>query len=108
MNVPQASLYNLLPRQSILLTLIIVLFFYLKKIFIYFSFGRGEGKETEGEKHQCVVSSHVPLYWGPGSHPGMCPDWDLNWQPFGLQAHAQSTELHQPGPFFYFVKILFI
>ena len=26
----------------------------------------------------------------------MCPDWELNQQPFGSQAHAQSTELHQP------------
>ena len=24
-------------------------------------------------------------------------DWESNQQPFGLQAHAQSTELHQPG-----------
>ena len=27
---------------------------------------------------------------------GMCPDWESNWQPFGLQAHTQSSELHQP------------
>ena len=25
-------------------------------------------------------------------------DWESNQQPFGSQAHAQSTELHQPGP----------
>ena len=30
-------------------------------------------------------------------NPGICPDWELNWQPFGSQAYAQSTELHQPG-----------
>ena len=28
---------------------------------------------------------------------GMCPDWELNCQPFGLQACAESTESHQPG-----------
>ena len=28
---------------------------------------------------------------------GMCPDWESNQWPFGLQAHAQSTELHKPG-----------
>ncbi|KAF6078169.1 hypothetical protein HJG60_009073 [Phyllostomus discolor] len=28
----------------------------------------------------------------------MCPDWELNPQPFGLQAGAQSTEPHQPEP----------
>ena len=30
-------------------------------------------------------------------NPGMCPDWESNWQPFGLQAASQSTEPHQPG-----------
>ena len=29
--------------------------------------------------------------------PGMCPDWESNWQPFGLQAGDQSAESHQPG-----------
>ena len=24
-------------------------------------------------------------------------NWELNWQPFGSQARAQSIELHQPG-----------
>ena len=23
---------------------------------------------------------------------GMCPDWELDWQPFGLQASTQFTE----------------
>ena len=31
-------------------------------------------------------------------NPGMCPDWELNPRPFGLQASTQSTEPHQPGP----------
>ena len=29
-------------------------------------------------------------------NPGMCPDWESNWQPFGSQASTQSTEPHQP------------
>ena len=33
-------------------------------------------------------------------NPGMCPDWESNQRPFGLQAGAQSTEPHQPGPEF--------
>ena len=31
-------------------------------------------------------------------NPGMCPDWKMNWRPFGSQAGTQSTEPHQPGP----------
>ena len=50
-----------------------------------------------GEKHQGVVASHVPPARDLAHNPGMCPDWELNWQTFGLQAGAQSTESHQPG-----------
>ena len=44
----------------------------------------------------CGYHSNAP-HWGPGHNPGMCPYWELNWVPFGPQAQAQSTELHQPG-----------
>ena len=30
-------------------------------------------------------------------NPGMYPNEELNWQTFGSQASAQSTEPHQPG-----------
>ena len=30
-------------------------------------------------------------------NPGICPDQELNWQSFGSQADAQSTEPYQPG-----------
>ena len=36
--------------------------------------------------------------WGPG----LQLDWELNQQPFGSQAGAQSTEPHQPGQSFSF------
>ena len=57
----------------------------------------GREGEKEGEKHQCVVASHVPPTGDLARNPGMCPDWEPNQQPFGLQAGTQSTELHQPG-----------
>ena len=38
-----------------------------------------------------------PLTGDLACNPGMCPDWESNWRPFGSQAGAQSTELHQPG-----------
>ena len=34
---------------------------------------RGEGKEKEGEKHQCVVASPVSPT-GAAQDPGVCPD----------------------------------
>ena len=58
---------------------------------------RGREGEKEGEKHQCVVVSCVPPTSDLARNPGMCPAWESNWQPFGLQAGAQSTESHQPG-----------
>ena len=47
----------------------------------------------------CGCLSYAP-YWGPDlvQKPGMCPDWESNKQPFGLQVGTQSTEPHQPGP----------
>ena len=36
-------------------------------------------------------------------NPGMCSDWELNWQPFGSQAGAQFTEPHQPGKEYVFL-----
>ena len=53
--------------------------------------------EREGEEHQCVVSTCVSHTGDLAHNPGMCPDQELNLQPFASQAHTQSTELHQPG-----------
>ena len=39
---------------------------------------------------------HSPSH-GTGHKPGTCPDWELNQQPLGSQANAQSTKPHQPG-----------
>ena len=53
------------------------------------------GKEED--KHQYVVASHTPTTEDLAHNPGMCPNWELNQQPFGLLASARSTESHQPG-----------
>ena len=58
---------------------------------------RGREGEREGEKHQCVVVSCVPPTGDLAHNPGLCPDWESNQRPFGLQASTQSTESHQPG-----------
>ena len=43
-----------------------------------------------------MVASHTPPTGDLAHNLGMCPDWELNWQPFGLQGGTQSTEPHQP------------
>ena len=44
-----------------------------------------------------MVASHVPPTEDLACNTGMCPDWESNQQLLGSQAHAESTELHQPG-----------
>ena len=44
-----------------------------------------------------MVASCTPPTGDLACNPGMCPDWESKWQPFGSQAHARATELHQPG-----------
>ena len=58
----------------------------------------GREGDREGEKHQYVVASHTPPTGHLACHPGMCPDWELNQQPFDSQAGTQSIEPHQLGP----------
>ena len=66
---------------------------------------RGKEGEREGEKHHCVVACHMPPTGDLACNPGMCPDWELNWQLFGSQACTQSAELHQPGLEFYYFSL---
>ena len=65
-----------------------------KKYFIDLFSVRGKAGEGEGEKYQCVAAFHTPPTGDLAHKPGMCPDWESKRQPFGLQAHTQSTEPH--------------
>ena len=68
-------------------------FFFFFKIYLFIFRQRGR----EGEKPQCLVASRTPPTGDLAHNPGLCPDWESNQQPFGLQAIAQSIEPHQPG-----------
>ena len=68
-----------------------------KDVHLFIFRERGKEGEREGEKHQRVVASHAPPAWDLACNPGMCPDWELNPPPFGLQAGTQPTEPHQAG-----------
>ena len=73
-----------------------------KRVYLFFR-ERGREGEIEEEKHQCVAAFQVsPTGYLP-QNPGMCPDWESNWRPFGLQAHIQPTELYQLGPYLNFI-----
>ena len=43
------------------------------KDFIYLLLERGQGREREGEKHQCVVASCTSPHPGPGLQPRHVP-----------------------------------
>ena len=51
-----------------------------------------------------MVASHVPPAGDLALNPGVCLDWESNWQPFGSQARHESTELHQPGLRLYLLR----
>ena len=58
---------------------------------------RGEGKEKEGEKHQCVVASHAPPNGNLARAIQACAlTWNQTNRPFGSQAGTQFAEPHQP------------
>ena len=67
--------------------------------FVYFLERKGKkevGERDVWEKHW-LVASCVPPTGDLAPNPGMCPDWEWNQWPFGLQGGAQPTEPHQPG-----------
>ena len=68
-------------------------FFLFFKRFYLFIF-RERGREEERD------ASHVLPTGDLACNPGMWPTWESNQQPFGSQAHTQTTELPQPGLFF--------
>ena len=72
-------------------------FFFKKRFYLFIFRERGREGEREGKKHQRVVASLMPPIGNLARNPVMCPDWESNQWPFGLQACDQSTEPHQPG-----------
>ena len=65
-------------------------------------FLRGNERENEGEKHQCVAACHMLPTRDLARNQGMCPDWESNWQPFDSQAGTQPLSHTSQG------KILFL
>ena len=55
------------------------------QIFKDYFLERGEGREKERERN---ITVWLPLAHPPtgdlACNPGLCPDWESNWQPFGF------------------------
>ena len=71
-----------------------------KKRYIYFQ--RGEGREKEGEKHQCARETLISCLLctpnlGPGLQPRQVPFGESNLRPFVLQDDTQPAELYHSG-----------
>ena len=73
-----------------------VVFLFLQRFYLLIFTERGREGERERETSMCGCLWLTTPYW--------CPDWESNQQPFGSQARAQSTDLHQPGPVFLLLK----
>ena len=58
---------------------------FLKRFYLFIFREKGKEGVREGQKHQCVVASHVAPTGDLARNPGMYPDLELNWRPFGLQ-----------------------
>ena len=70
-------------------------FFKRLYLFIYLFLERGREGEKEGENHQCVVASQPPPTGDLAHNPGLCPDWESNWRPFGLQSDNPLSHTNQ-------------
>ena len=66
--------------------LVIVIDCFFKKRFCLFIFREKERNINVWEVHH-LVASHIPSTGQLAHNPGMCPDWELNWQPFSSQAN---------------------
>ena len=95
MNVAQHKIINLLKT----------LWDLKKKILFILFRDRGREGEREGEKHQHVVASHVPQTGVLACNPGICPDWELNWWSFGLQACAHPLSYTSHGHYEIFLGL---
>ena len=79
---------------------VVFLFYFFIFIYLFFKDFVYFFSKREEEKHQCVVASHMPPTGDLARNPGMCPDWESNWRPFGSQAGTHSTEPHSQSSIF--------
>ena len=74
----------------------IILHRFLKRFYLYSFREKGKEGEREGEKHRWGRETSIGCF-NPACYSAICPDQELNRQPFGLQDNAQPTEPHGQG-----------
>ena len=77
---------------------------FFKRDFIFTE--RGSEREREERNISVWLPLTCPLLGDLACNPGMCPDWESNQRPFGLQSSTQFTEPHQPGQIKYVSKVV--
>ena len=79
-------------------------FFLFFRFYLFIFKERGREREREGKKHQCVVASHVAPAGNLVCNPGMCPDWESNWQPSGSQPTLNTLSYTSQGQISFFKR----
>ena len=67
---------------------------YFLRFYLFIFRKRVREEERRRETSMCGCASPTGDL---ARNPGMYPEWESNWQPFGSQACTQSTEPHWPG-----------
>ena len=75
-------------------------FFFFLRFYLSIFRERGRGGR-EREKYQCAVASPVPCTGDLAHNPGMCPDWESNWQLSGLQPTLNPVSYTSQGSLVY-------
>ena len=74
------------------------IFFFFLRFYLFIYLERGEGREKVRERN---INVWLPLTWPPtgdlACNPGMCPDWESNQWPFGLQPELNPRSYTSQG-----------
>ena len=115
LTLKEVEMYVLKPVSLSLSLFLILICGDFFSLFLRDQFLRERGRERgrERQKQWCERKALIAcLPYAPqlGNHmrsqPTMCPDWELNLQPFSYRTTLQPTEPHWPGLSLYFKAML--
>ena len=77
--------------QFLMIDFTISCYFIFLRFYVFIFRQKGREGESEGEKHQCVVSSRAPPTGDLAQNPGMCPDGNQTSDPL---VHIGCHSIH--------------